>query len=214
MEERRRFYRIDDSVILNYQPFPEEKMDETISRLEMLNSQHKLLQNSLGSLELRLDFLLDEITEPLPEIAEALKIINRKISILSQLDSADTESALGLKADSRAAVETHEVNMSGSGLAFFSPTGFSHGETMEIECSLLPEYYNIKAIGRVVDCRETDETVEIDTDKKYRVAVDFIYLRETDREFMIAHILKKQGDELKEQREIHETGEVDLGAIA
>ncbi len=211
MEERRRFYRIDDSVILNYQPFPEEKMDETISRLEMLSSQHKLLQNSLGSLELRLDFLLDEITEPLPEIAEALKIINRKISILSQLDSADTESALGLKANSRAAVETHEVNMSGSGLAFFSPTGFSHGETMEIECSLLPEYYNIKAIGRVVDCRETDE---IDTDKKYRVAVDFIYLIETDREFMIAHILKKQGDELKEQREIRDTGEVDLGAIA
>jgi len=211
MEERRRFYRIDDSVILNYKPFPEEQMDETISRLEMLNSQHKLLQNSLGSLELRLDFLLEEITEPLPEIAEALKIINRKISILSQLDSADTESALGLKADSRAAIETHEVNMSGSGLAFFSPSGFSHGETMEIECSLLPEYYNIKAIGRVVDCREADET---DSDKKYRVAVDFVYLRETDREFMIAHILKKQGDELKEQREIRETGEVDLGAIA
>jgi hypothetical protein len=211
MEERRRFYRIDDSVILNYRPFPEEQMDETISRLEMLKSQHKLLQNSLGSLELRLDFLLDEITEPLPEIAEALKIINRKISILSQLDSADTESALGLKASSADSIETHEVNLSGSGLAFFSPTSFSHGETMEIECSLLPEYFNIKAIGRVVDCRETDET---DSDKKYRVAVDFIYLRETDREFMIAHILKKQGDELKEQRKIRETGEVDLGALA
>ncbi len=199
MEERRRFYRIDDSVILNYKPFPEEQMDETISRLEMLSSHHKLLQSSLGSLELRLDFLLEEIEAPLPEIAEALKIINRKLSILSQLESANTESALGLNSEST--TERHTVNLSGSGLAFSSPTSFAQGEVMEIECALLPEYYNVKAIGRVVSCREEAES---DSGMKYLIAVDFVYLREADRESIIAHILKKQGEELKEQKEVRE----------
>ena len=208
MKERRRFYRIDDSVILSYKPFPEEQMDETISRLEMLNSHNRVLQDSLGGLELRLDFLLEEISEPLPEIAEALKIINRKLGILSQLESVDTgESAVELVTS----VETQEVNLSGSGLAFFSPMSFPQGETMEIECALLPDFYNIKAIGRVVTCREVNEA---DSDMRYQVAVDFVYLRETDREFIISHILKKQGEELKEQREVRETEEVDMEALA
>ena|GEM_PF-459796 len=210
MKERRRFYRIDDSVILNYMPFPEEQIDEAISRIEMLKSQHKLLQNSLGSIELRLDYLLEEISEPLPEIAEALKIINRKLSILSQFESPTTESALGLSMESMNS-EVHEVNMSGSGLAFSSPASFFHGEIMEIEFSLLPEYYNVRAIGKVVECREL---TEIDPEKKYKVAVDFIYLKEADREIIVAHILKKQGEELKNQRELHENDEADLDAMA
>ncbi len=210
MKERRRFYRIDDSVILNYMPFPEEEIDDTISRMEMLDSQHKLLQNSLGSIELRLDFLLQEIAEPLPEIAEALKIINRKLCILSQIEGPTTESVLGLNAESMD-TEIHEVNLSGSGLAFSSPTSFSHGETMDLEFALLPEYYNVRAIGKVVDCRENHET---ESEIKYQVAVDFIYLREADREFIVAHILKKQGEELKSQRESRENEEIDLEAVA
>ncbi len=208
MKERRRFYRIDESVVLNYRAFPEDQLDEAISRLKMLSSQHRILQNSLGSLELRLDFLLDEISEPLPEIAEALKIINRKLSILSHLDSTDTDTALAL--EKTATTPTHEINLSGSGLAFFSPTSFSIDETMEIEFVLFPDYYNVKAIGRVVTCREVDNT---DEQSKYEVAVDFIYLKEADREFVVSHVLKKQGEEIKMQREIRESGDIDLEAI-
>ena len=210
MKERRRFYRINDSVVLNYRAFPEEQVDEAISRLKMLSSQHKLLHNSLGGLELRLDFLLQEITEPLPEIAEALKLINRKLSILSHLDSPDTNSVLELDKNNIEAtpVPTHEVNLSGGGLAFYSPGAIPIGETMEIELALFPDYYNVRGVGRVVDCREVEEA---DPDKKYEVAVDFIYLQEEDREYIIAHILKKQSEELKEQRELREYAEGSLG---
>ncbi|MFK8067985.1 MAG: PilZ domain-containing protein [Gammaproteobacteria bacterium] len=196
MEERRRFYRIDDSVVLNYRAFPENRIDEEISRLKLLGSQHQSLQTSLGGLELRLDFLLEEISEPLPEIAEALKIINRKISILSHLDNENTESALGLQPN-KLSVETQEVNLSGSGLAFYSPAGFSREETMEIQFILLPEYYDIKAIGRVVSSRESGS---LEQEKKFEVAVDFIYLNEKDQEFIVSHVLRRQGEELKEQR--------------
>ncbi len=198
MEERRRFYRIDDSVVLNYRAFPEDQIGEEVSRLKLLGSQHQSLQTSLGGLELRLDFLLEEISEPLPEIAEALKIINRKISILSHLDNANAETALGLLPD-KSSVEPQAVNLSGSGLAFFSPTNFSNGETMEIQFILLPEYYDIKAIGRVVSSRESGSD---EPERKFEVAVDFIYLNEKDQEFIVSHILRKQGEELKEQREL------------
>ncbi len=199
MKERRRFYRIDDSVILNYQPFPESQLAETTARLRMLGSQNRLLQSSLGSLELRLDFLLDEIAEPLPEIAEALKIINRKLSILSSLDGGGNGTALGSASDADAA-RKHDVNLSGSGLAFTSPSQFLEGETMEIEFVLLPDYYNIKAIGRVVACRGSLEPHD-EQEQIFEVAVDFLYLKEEDREYIIAHILKKQAVELKDKRE-------------
>ena len=209
MKERRRFYRIDDSVILNYRAFPENEVDGAVSRLKMLGSQHKLLQNSLGSLELRLDFLLDEITDPLPEIAEALGIINRKLSILSQFESASTSSALGIN-DAPKPAEKHEINLSGSGIAFSSPTGFSAGETMEIEFVLFPDYYNIKAIGKVVSCHEVRDP---DAETKFDVAVDFVYLEEADQEFIVAHILKKQSEELKAQRESSKQEESELDTV-
>ncbi len=198
MKERRRFYRINDSVILNYQPFPEDQLDERIAHFTMLGSQHRLLQSSLTGLELRLEFLLDEISEPLPEIAEALKIINRKLGILSHLGESGPDAALGLRTAADT-VPTQQVNLSGSGLAFHSPTELSLGETMEIEFVLFPEYYNVKAIGKVVACRERNG---VDPDQKFEIAVDFVYLKEEDQEFIVAHVLRKQGEEIKRQKEL------------
>lgn len=198
MNERRRFYRIDDSVILNYQAFPDYQVDEAISRLKMLGTQHQKLQSSLSKLEERLVFLFNEISEPLPEIAEALKLINRKVNLIGSIQQNSGE--LSIKGDNSSTyAPTHEVNLSGSGLAFYSPTKFSIGETMEIEFVLFPSYYNVKAIGRVVNSRE-DPGDEVES--RYQIAVDFVFLREEDREQIIYHVLTKQGRELKAQREL------------
>lgn len=201
MNERRRFYRIDDSVILNYQAFPDYQVDEAISRLKMLGTQHRKLQSSLSNLEERLVYLFNEIAEPLPEIAEALRLINRKVNLLGSMQQNAGE--FSIKGDSSSTyAPTHEVNLSGSGLAFHSPTKFSIGETMEIEFVLFPSYYSVKAIGRVVNSREEPAD---EVESRYQIAVDFVFLKEDDREQIINHVLTKQGRDLKAQREIVES---------
>lgn len=210
MKERRRFYRVDDSVILNYRLFPMHQLDKAVARLKVLNSQHKNLHDSLQAVESRLELLLDEISEPLPEIAEALKLINRKLSVglLGNRMDAGTYDNTDREGDTFST--TQEINLSASGLAFHSPISFSHGETMEIEFVLFPEYCNIKAIGKVVACREKEDELH---EGMFRVAIDFIYVREEDRESIISHVLLKQGKDLKKQRQTKEELQSNLECV-
>jgi hypothetical protein len=122
-------------------------------------------------------------------VADFLKILEQKIDLVARaLLSSETDMA---------SQRTSHVSLSASGLAFDVDTGFNVGDVLELKMILPPALVGIIAFGRVVYCKQNRDEVL----PPFHVAVDFIGLRERDRELLIRHIVKKQLQQLRDKKQ-------------
>ena len=57
---------------------------------------------------------------------------------------------------------------------------------------LLPDNAGLLAFGEVINCEKHQDG--------YLIRVDFTYMRDEDRDLLIRHIMRKQGEMLRERR--------------
>jgi hypothetical protein len=95
------------------------------------------------------------------------------------------------------------VNLSASGIAFFTNDSLELGTPVEIRMMLLPSCTGIITYGEVIG----NETVQTDEGDRNQVRIDFTHLREEDRDMLIKHVIRKQGDMLRERRAARENAE-------
>lgn len=74
---------------------------------------------------------------------------------------------------------------------------------LEVKLLLLPTYTGILTYGTLVDCVEV-EGEEADAEYPYRLRIDFSFMRESDRDALIRHVLLKQSEWLRARREKRE----------
>jgi len=186
-DERRRYFRIDDEIILFFREIPADQVPQGETFQE-----HAVDPFSLSS---RLDLLtvesrahLRRIERDYPAVADFLKVLEQKIDLIVQaLLSSETDLA---------SQPTSRVSLSASGLAFDSGTGFKVASVLELKMILPPALVGITAYGRVVYCKQNrDEKLP-----PFHTAVDFIGLRERDRELLIRHVVKKQLQQLRDKK--------------
>ena len=193
MEEKRRFYRIDDSVSLSYKTISEADLDEALASAKLSSGRRQKQLSALAELDGRINAMLLDIDDQLPEVATVLKLLNRKIHIVGQM-SDNPESSGDEDAIPR---PTHQISLSASGVSFHAPTSVRVHDCLELSLTLFPEYYFIKAFGRVVSCRDA---LPSSPDFNKLVAVDFVYLDEDDQDYIMSHVLKKQSELLREAK--------------
>lgn len=193
MEEKRRFYRIDDSVSLSYKGISDADLDEAIASSKVDSGRRQKQLSSLAELDARINALLLDIDDQLPEVATVLKLLNRKIHIVGQM-SDSTESSAKEDVIPR---PTHKISLSASGVSFHAPSSVRVHDCLELSLTLFPEYYFIKAFGRVVSCRDA---LPSSPDFNKLVAVDFVYLDDDDQDYIMSHVLKKQSELLRETK--------------
>lgn len=181
--ERRRYFRIEEHVILVFREVEAKAVPADASFREValdpfaLGSQLELL-----SLESRA--LMRRIERDEPDIAEYLKLLERKIELIARsVVSAETDLADH---------SPREVNLSASGMAFLSENAYTPGQVLELKLALLPNLLGVAAYGRVIYCRKQV--------LGYRIGVDFIGLSERDRELLIRHITKRQSRQLRDKK--------------
>ena len=190
MEEKRRFYRIDDSVSLSYKTISEADLDGAIASSKIDSGRRHKLLSSLAELDGRINALLLDIDDQLPEVATVLKLLNRKIHIVGQMsDSPDVSGE-----EDVIPRPTHQISLSASGVSFHAPSSVRVHDCLELSLTLFPEYYFIKAFGRVVSCRDA---LPSSPDFNKLVAVDFVFLDADDQDYIMSHVLKKQSELLR-----------------
>jgi len=190
MEEKRRYYRIDDSVSLSYKAISEAGLDDAIALSKVDSGRRQKLLSSLAELDGRINSLLLDIDDQLPEVASVLKLLNRKIHIVGQMsDSAESSGQ-----EDVIPRPTHKISLSASGVSFHAPASVRVHDCLELSLTLFPEYYFIKAFGRVVSCRDA---LPSSPDFNKLVAVDFVYLDDDDQDYIMSHVLKKQSELLR-----------------
>lgn len=184
-DERREYFRIDDSVKLSYREVEKEELPADLEELEYKASGGLTVMSRLNSISQQLSTALHRIEQNSPDVADYLKSLDQKLELLAQA-FLSKENELIEQTD-------QPVNLSAGGMAVESPRPIGVGAWLEIKMLLFPSYAGILTYGEVVSC----DSVE----NGYCIRVDFSYIRDGDRDALIRHILRRQGEFLRRRRE-------------
>jgi len=187
--ENRRFFRVQDEISLVFKQVDAEYIQKNFNEV----AEH-LEDGSLGSeLEaLNQDSLLilGRIERASSDLAEYLKIIDRKINIVAQ--------SIIRENNTLAKTPLRHVSLSASGLECESEVEHNNGELLKMELLLPSSLAAIICYAHIVYCREN--TLE---DKKhpFLIGMEFSHIREKDREVIIKHVVKRQMQQIREKKE-------------
>lgn len=190
--ERRTFFRIDDSISLSYQAITKQEMEEKIERDDMEPEGGFTVMSNIASINQNMAGIMHRIEGGEPDIAAYLKAINSKIDIIGK--------ALLSKESDLVEHPAQPVNLSASGMAFYAPEPVTKGSILELRLLLMPSFTGIVTFGEVVGC----DSVKEPNDYNNLIRLNFINMVEKDRDLLIRHVIKRQGEFLKKRREQRE----------
>ena len=184
--ERRRFFRIDDDICLEYHLLSDEEYRAAPEMLEQSNHSAFTLSAEFATLNNNFHPMLNSIKHSSPEIAQYLELLDNKIDALSQ----------HLLTDELPCSESdmYRANLSASGIAFNCAESIAVGTKLKLKLILLPEKIGILVFGTVKNCGNNQ-------DNTFHIGVDFEHIRYEDQELMIKHNLNKQMLDLRERAE-------------
>lgn len=183
-QERRRFFRIDDTIGVAYRQLTDEELES--SGFEGIKPVDAL--SLIASFDNKLANLTGRLRGPEPLLAEIFETLNLKLNaVINQLE-------LDSHLVKRVAHKVHEVNLSACGMAFFIDEPIDLECTISLEMSLKPSNSTILCFATIVASDYIKE------DDHYYVRMDFANMSEHDQEVLIQHIVRRQGHQIRELR--------------
>jgi len=189
--ERRNFFRVDDSVSMGYQIVSQEDIPDRIEDMEV--EGNFTVMSGIASINQNMAGIMHRIEDQDQDVAAYLKAINNKIDILGR--------ALLASDNGLTEQPAQPVNLSASGLAFYTSVQLDAGMFLELKLLLMPSFTGIITFGEVVGSDPVDEPVN---GFDYLTRVNFMHMQEKDRDLLIRHIIKRQSEALRRRREQNE----------
>lgn len=188
-KERREYFRIDDQVLLDYRPLPDQDVAAFRAMLAGDLPHRFMTASTFAATSRQIAHALQRIQSELPEVARCLQAIDQKLNTLAQLFVA--EEAQGTLQDSR------DVSLSAGGVAFRAADPVSAGALLELRLVLLPATIGILSAARVAYCEHAG-----DGDARYpwRIGASYEIIRESDRELLVRHVMARETRRLRETR--------------
>lgn len=185
--DRREFFRIDDSIQVSYRAIDADELHPLLETLERGGNGNFTIMTRMQAISQHLAASLHRIEQCDPDVADYLKALDEKITLLGQSLLAQESEMI-----------TRQVNLSAGGLALDSVETLEVGRQVEIKLLMLPSCTGVLAYGEVVGVTESAENSEY----AYRLRINFTHIRDLDRDALIRHILRRQGQMLRNEREI------------
>ncbi len=180
-EERRRYCRIDDDVILRYRLISEQELPADVAALDTGLPNRFTLTATFAATSQQMELLLHSIQEQSVEVANYLRLLDRKLELVAR--------AFLMQEIDVYKEPTCRVNLSAGGIGFNAEMPIKTDSLLEIEIILLPSYTGILAYGQAVHCRhEPDDHPDL----PYRIGVEFCRLREKDCDLIVKHVLARE----------------------
>lgn len=185
MQERRRFFRLDDEVTLDFRPLSAEEFEQWQNGQQLQHSELLQLEQELG-------LLLHQLRASHPQLGQVLELFNRKINLLhnTQDHSGDTPELRSGSNEARM-----QVNLSACGIAFYTDEPLQAERFMLLNMQLKPSNASLSLAGDIVAVEEVNHARG-----RYQVRVNFDGLKETEQEMLIQHLFQLQSRTLRQQR--------------
>ena len=185
IDEKRSYYRINDSVGLKYSRIKEG--DDGVGTLEA--AAQTPLTSELAALDHELNQLTNSLWLENPLLAQALGLLNRKLTLFA---------AHALPHEQLTPTDQYQeilVSISGSGMGFNSTELFEPGDRLGLLLARKPSNIALRLIGPVTGC----EPMGKNQGQGYWVRVNFEPGNEAAQEQLIQHIVQRQCAQTNEQ---------------
>ena len=179
-ENRREYYRIEDSVALEILP-PDELQGTADEASQGLF--HVLAE--LHQLDFEAQHLLRQLAEGNRTLANYLKVQNKRIDLLGQALTLDLLGTIG---------PPRTVVLSEGGVSFNHDQPLPEGGLYRLKLVLMPQALGLLLDARIASCERLENG-------QYAVAVSFDALSDAQRQLLARHILQKQAAERRQARE-------------
>ena len=184
-EERRRYYRIEEDVMLSLSPIAAAELDQRLD--DFWSNEHEFSIRNNYNFQIS-QHIADrhKIENKMPELGRYLAVLEKQIDLLTDklLDDSDARS-----------MQQKFTNLSAQGIAYHDDKAPPQGELAEFKLKLLPSGLRLVIIARVVKVETVTEQ------GGHRISLDFEHLHEADREILIKHIHSKQMEALSSAQE-------------
>ncbi|MDO9162442.1 MAG: PilZ domain-containing protein [Methylococcaceae bacterium] len=175
--ERRRFFRVDDTISLSYRLIDEATVNSGLNALMSQMSAEFSLAASLDVLSQQAALFIQRLESQNPEMMALYKILDGKINAIAQATMI-----IGSDVNPK---NYQDVNLSATGLAFYQSSPLQIGQHLAIEIFLPTTVALILAYSKVINCQQ----IEPD---RFLISLDYTHIREDDQELLIKHVLRKQ----------------------
>jgi len=189
IEEKRRYFRVNDTINLLHKVIDEHALDR-LSHVSNDVLSNCSLTSALDVLSQDARMLMSRLERRDPEIAEYLRIMDTKINLIAQ--------AITIQDDQFSEHDTRDVVLSATGLAFSNEVAIKQGELLELRMLLTSCMAVIVAYGRVVQCKDISQD---NPGRPFAVCVEYINMKDDDRELLIKHVVKKQLQQIRDKYE-------------
>ena len=177
--ERRKYYRINDVVLLRYELIPEppegQQPPQDTGGLEISTG------SLLAELDRELNKSINAVWRDSPMVAQALGLLNRKISVIAAQSLEYEESGVH-------SYDNSMVNLSGCGIAFEGRQALTPGTRLQLSIILKPSQVTLSIAGAVVSSEQRLASATM----PYWIRVDFDDDLQA-QEQLIQHVVQKQG---------------------
>ena len=194
MDDQRRYFRIDDRIILTVAPLSE---DEAAARIKQMREGIEDLPDdepTLLALDTEINSVLADLRLQQPALARGLELLDSKFRyLLRHIDIPNVER--GQQLSER---KSQEVNLSACGISFNTGEDYQLQQKLLLDMVLLPSYLSLKLVATIVKTEIV--TPAPDQQSLHHICTDFDYVSEDDEERLIRHILRRQAESLQAKR--------------
>jgi len=185
IKNRREYYRINDEIALHLRLLAEEAPHASVAFPEdaVLFSQLEALQE----LELQTQPLLHQLAERDATLANCLRLFDKRTKLLTQTVLQQIDTDFGSQ---------QQVNLSEAGLSMVYPQELLAGRRLALKILLPARVHALLLCARIIYCQVVDGG--------YSVGLEFENLNEIQRQVLARHILQRQAQQRRQQREATE----------
>lgn len=187
VQDRRRYFRINDWVGLSYCVLGARDLEV----LADADNVHISSAQVLETIDKELSSALNILWQNNPAAANVIGLINKKLDFIA------AEMELGSLQGALLNHEQTQVNISACGMAFECSEQFDAGQMLELNLLLKPVNSMLKLKGCVSVC----ERAPAGSEKPYILRIDFVSTDTQVREELIQHIVRRQSIQFSAQRQ-------------
>lgn len=190
--ERRRDFRVQDQILLDYEIVSDTEMRGALSNIVLVDSAELNATTTLRRLETDLQDSLEALQKNDKDLARCLDLINNKINTLASLIPSvrDLDPALKQR-------EARDCSLSASGVAFASRETLPHGTNLCLRMVVLPNYHHVMAYGEVIRVTDMQEPADGFT---HVIGVRFVHILDRYREILARRALQREIEDLRIRR--------------
>ena len=187
MNERRSYFRIDETIALEFKKVDELTANTAVPELQYPKTASLQLFNELRKIDQDNSHLFYQIKDTNRALGEYLHNLNRKIDLISQQLMADYKPLPPSKT-------IRQVNLSEGGIAFGSSEPVNQDDFIVIRLVFLPSNAGMVIFAKVVRAEATPKG-------EYQLAARFHRINDAQQQLIGQHIMRSQMAEKRKKKE-------------